>query len=246
MDKKVHFIWYQGINKIPPNYLITLDKFKKINHDFEIKIWDEKTLGDELQKTTNKIFKNALDKCKFFIQKIDIYKWLILFNYGGFYMDLDIDVGEPIDTMLLDFNNYELVLSKMQVWSYIPYYVVNNGIIWAKQNSSLIPNIVDSIEWHQPFFKNKDWLVLDTTGPFHLSRWAKKNHKGLLILDDKYFEGRPLVYISDSRGMYITHLHDSKWMDNWLHIYIFLLKNLFFLIGFGIAIYYLQSQNFSF
>lgn len=227
-----HFIWFQGIEHIPKDYLYTINKFKIYNPKFKIKIWSEKELINLLNNTNETIFNDCIKKCIHFIQKVDIYKWLILYKIGGLYLDMDISIHKQIDNEMLHiFNNNNLVLNYMQVWQYIPFKVVNNGIIWSKFNNSIILDFLNSIPWDNQYFKNKDWEILDTTGPFQLTRWVNSNKNNILILHHKYFEGRPLVYIKDQEGIYTTHLHHSKWMENWLYIFIFFLKNIFFIIG---------------
>jgi mannosyltransferase OCH1-like enzyme len=228
-----HFIWFQGIDKTPEKYKYSINKFKEYNPQFQIRIWSEIELKELLNNTDNNIFSYCIERCNHFIQKVDIYKWLILYQIGGLYLDMDISVHKPIDNTIMDyFNRNDLVLNYMQVWQFIPFKVVNNGIIWCKKNNKLIPKFLETIPWDNQYFKNKDWQILDTTGPFHLSRWVNsmKGH-GIIILEPHYFEGRPLVYIKDQQGIYTTHLHHSNWMENWVYMYVFLLKNIFFIIG---------------
>ena len=233
MANFAHFIWFQGINNAPKEYKISINKFKEYNPSFQIRIWSETELLDLLKNTKENIFAESIQKCNHFIQKVDIYKWLILYKIGGLYLDMDISVHKPLDSSILAyFNNNDLVLNYMQVWQYIPFKVVNNGIIWCKKNNQLIIEFMQTIPWDKQYFKNKDWQILDTTGPFHLSRWVNNiKSKGIVVLEPHYFEGRPLVYIKHQEGLYTTHLHHSNWMENWLYIYVFCLKKIFFIIG---------------
>jgi mannosyltransferase OCH1-like enzyme len=228
-----HFIWFQGINNTPKEYMVSINKFKKYNPTFQIRIWSETELLELMNNTVEDIFRESINKCNHFIQKVDIYKWLILYKIGGLYLDMDILVHKPIDRYILDyFDNNDLVLNYMQVWQYIPFKVVNNGIIWCKSNNKMILDFLETIPWKKQYFKNKDWQILDTTGPFQLSRWINNiNSKGVIVIEPQYFEGRPLIYIKDQQGIYTTHLHHSNWMENWLYIYIYILKNIFFITG---------------
>jgi mannosyltransferase OCH1-like enzyme len=241
-----HFIWFQGINNIPKEYILNINRFKEFNPSFQIRFWSETELLELLNNTHENIFNYCIQKSTHFIQKIDIYKWLILYKFGGLYLDIDISIEKPLDLFILNiFNENDLVLNYMQVWSYIPYKVVNNGIIWSKPNNKWIIQFLHTIEWDNHYYKNKDWIVLETTGPFHLSRQVEQqniNNVGIYILEPKYFEGRPLVYIKDQRGIYTTHLHHSNWMENWLYMYVFFLKKIFFI--FGIIIGYIIVNKF--
>ena len=238
MIYSAHFIWFQGSSNIPPQYLENIKKFKTINPLFNVFIWSENELIELLHNTDESIFNYCINRCKHFIQKIDIYKWLILYKKGGLYLDVDIEVEDTIDIDFLNnFNNYKLILNYMQVWSYIPFKVVNNGIIWSTIGNEMILVLLKSINWDNHNYRNKDWEILETTGPFHLTRWINTIElDNILILDQIYFEGRPLIHLRDTHGKYTTHLHHSNWMESWLYIYMFCLKKFFFIIGLLISV----------
>jgi mannosyltransferase OCH1-like enzyme len=210
-----HFIWFQG--PPPEKYHKSIADFQNKNPQFKIMIWDEKKLIPLLN--TSDLFKAAESKCKFMIQKIDLYKFIILYHFGGIYLDIDIDVEKPFsDDFLNKVMSHEMVFSKIQFMSFIPIQIVNNGIIFAKKGSSQILKLINDIPWEQPFYKTKDWIVLDTVGPLFVSNWCKKNN--VELIDQKYVEGRPLFNFGDSsrRGIFITHKHDNNWMDAYLYL----------------------------
>jgi mannosyltransferase OCH1-like enzyme len=211
-----HFIWFQG--PPPKKYQTTIGQFQYKNPQFEIMVWDEKSLLPLLK--TVPLFERSIAKCDYMIQKIDVYKFIILYHYGGIYLDLDIDVEQPFSVDFLnDLFREDLVFSKIQFISFIPIQLVNNGIIFAKKGSPIILQLLAEIEWNQPFFKNKDWIVLDTVGPLFISKWCQKNNNVKLI-DQKYVEGRPLINFGDKsrRGIFITHKHDNNWMDAYFYL----------------------------
>ena len=39
-----HFIWFQGINYIPKEYLLNINRFKELNPSFQIYFWSETEL----------------------------------------------------------------------------------------------------------------------------------------------------------------------------------------------------------
>ena len=237
MIKKAHFIWFQG--PPPQQYLPTIHKFKKLNPDFDIYVWNEQKLLELLNSFP--LFKISIEKAPYMIQKIDIYKYIILYLYGGIYMDLDIDIIRPFDSdfySMISVGSKDAVFSYMNVYSAIPFCVINNGIIIANvQNSSLFLDIIKNIPWDKMWKKNKDWAILETTGPFFLTKTLKKDNR-VLLLDQKYLEGCPLIpWLGPKQGIYITHLHHSNWMEGWLYLWMFLLKYIVGLIILALYIY---------
>ena len=233
-----HFIWFQGTP--PSKYLTTIDNFQQINQNFKIYVWSEKTLLPLLKN--NHIFYNAIRKCEYMIQKIDIYKYLVLYYFGGIYLDLDIVVESKFSNYFLnEINKYDLVFSKIKMIQIIPINFINNGIIFAKKGSPLLLKIVEDINWDQPFYKTKDWRVLDTAGPLYVTRWCKENK--IKTIDQKYVEGRPLFYFynQEYKGIFITHLHHNNWMDNYLYLVVVIINYSLYLIIFLIIILFLYK-----
>ena len=107
-----HFIWFQG--PPPSKYITTINNFQQKNPDFKIYIWSEKTLLPLLNR--NHIFYNSIQKCEYMIQKIDIYKYVVLFYFGGIYLDLDIIIESSFSKNFLnDIYEYDLVFSKIKM-----------------------------------------------------------------------------------------------------------------------------------
>ena len=86
----IHQIWWQGYNNLPPNFKKNRDILIKNHDDFEYKLWDEDSINQLILNNfiniSNKI--NSLNLS--IIQKIDIAKYLILYKYGGIYIDFDM------------------------------------------------------------------------------------------------------------------------------------------------------------
>jgi mannosyltransferase OCH1-like enzyme len=233
-----HFIWFQGTP--PAKYITTINNFQMKNPNFNINIWSEKTLLPLLNR--NHIFYNSIKKCKYMIQKIDIYKYIVLFYFGGIYLDLDINIEASFtNNFLNDLNQYDLVFSKIKMIEYLPINLINNGIIFGKKGSPLLLKIVEDINWDQPFYKTKDWIVLDTAGPLYVTRWCKENN--IQTIDQKYVEGRPLFYIfnSDYKGVFITHLHHNNWMDSYLYLVVLFINYSLYTIIFICILYLLYN-----
>jgi mannosyltransferase OCH1-like enzyme len=91
IPKVIHQIWIGDQSKRPTEAMETI---KKDNPDCEYKLWTEKELN------TLKISKKLELKIKCMEEicgKCDIYRYLILKEYGGIYIDADSVSIEPLD-----------------------------------------------------------------------------------------------------------------------------------------------------
>lgn len=85
----IHQIWYQG-EDIPSKY-IDFQKTWKINHpqpEWQYMLWTEKKMRILVEKKF-KWFLPTWNSYPKFIQRIDTFKLIALFEYGGYYVDLD-------------------------------------------------------------------------------------------------------------------------------------------------------------
>jgi mannosyltransferase OCH1-like enzyme len=102
----IHFIWFQNlyetrpeVTKIPSKGSDAPDLCTKYNPDWEIKVWNA-TAGRELIEKHYPWFISTYDAYKYPIQRIDALKYIVLWHYGGVYMDMDIACRRPLEPLL--------------------------------------------------------------------------------------------------------------------------------------------------
>ena len=96
IPKKLHYIWLGG-KELPGEFKRNLETWKKFNPDYEIIRWDESNY--DLNK--NDFIKEAYASEKW--SKVANYARMdILYQYGGIYMDTDVEVLKSLDCLLND------------------------------------------------------------------------------------------------------------------------------------------------
>lgn len=135
--KTINYIWFNFKNEldqnpiIPQKYLENIKNTKKLNPDYEIKIWN----GYDCDELIKKYFPN---KVKFYwdllypIQRCDYIRIIILYIYGGIYSDMDRISLKSYDIILEQFNNYNVIFPIDK------FNFLNNDIIFAKPKSDYL------------------------------------------------------------------------------------------------------------
>jgi mannosyltransferase OCH1-like enzyme len=234
-----HFIWYQG--NPPSEYAANIDRFRNLNPQFKIIVWNETTLTPLLEETPS-IFKQTIGEKNTLIQKIDIFKYVVLYEYGGVYIDCDVFSEKP---MPVDFvaEIDRPTFSNVQLVSYLPIVCINNGIIFSPANHPTLVKIVEDLPKmteHLPY----DFSVLFSTGPLGITFWCWKNSHLIHIVDHVYFEGKAEITVgTPSRGIYLTHKKGNSWMGAPLRSIIYLLKTpIIFLTLVALCCYYIYAK----
>lgn len=94
IPKIIHYCWFGG-NELPDLAKKCLESWKKYCPDYEIKRWDE----SNFDINSNKYVKEAYENKKYAFVS-DYVRLYALYNFGGVYMDTDVEVIKNIDCFL--------------------------------------------------------------------------------------------------------------------------------------------------
>lgn len=122
IPKIIHYIWLGG-NSLPKIAEKCIVSWKKYCPDYEIKRWDEGNLDIEKFKFA----KDAYNAKKFAFAS-DVLRTDILFNEGGIYLDIDVELLKPIDDMLNQEKN---------IGGFEKSNLLAPGLIWAVEKNDI-------------------------------------------------------------------------------------------------------------
>ncbi len=97
IEKKIHYVWFG--NKKPEKVLKCIESWKKHCPDYEIIEWNEDTFNIEEERKNNKF----IDECykrKLWGFLADPIRAKVLYEYGGIYLDTDVEIVKNFDSLL--------------------------------------------------------------------------------------------------------------------------------------------------
>lgn len=142
IPKVIHYIWIGG-NPEPKLLQKCKKSWKKYCPDYEIKRWDESNL--DLSKY--QFAKDAYDAKKWAFAS-DVIRFDVLNEFGGVYLDTDVELLKPIDEFLkndffVGFEDNELINPGLIIGC-IPHHKVCEDMLNVYQNKKFdINNLAD-------------------------------------------------------------------------------------------------------
>lgn len=94
IPKIIHYCWF-GHGKMPKLAIHCIDSWKKYLPDYEFILWKE----DNFDINCNQFVKEAYESRKYAFVT-DYVRLYALYNYGGIYMDTDVEVLKSLDKFL--------------------------------------------------------------------------------------------------------------------------------------------------
>jgi mannosyltransferase OCH1-like enzyme len=85
-------------SKLPEYMLKCSDTWKKMNPEYEYRYLDDKDMDAFILEHFGEEWLNLLNDCPIKIMKVDTFKYMLLYVYGGVYVDIDYICSAPIDS----------------------------------------------------------------------------------------------------------------------------------------------------
>lgn len=208
IPKILHYIWV-GEKEKPQEVLQFIDGWKKYCPDYEIMEWN----NNNFALTDNLYAKQAYHHKKWAFVS-DYLRLYALYNYGGIYLDTDVEITDCLDEFLDNdfFTGYE---------SYDNRFLPQTALTGAKKNNKIIKDLLS--EYDNLQFETKDGLDL-TPNTKRIADYYKRTFfisepfdgaktlelkKGSMIYPYYYFckktEGKP---------NYAIHHFYGSWLDD--------------------------------
>ena len=92
---------YKEPPKIPKDQIEYMEKMRKLNPEFQHLFFD----GRDIKRFFESNYPEYYDTYKrlpAFIQKLDFFRYLAVYHYGGFYFDMDVEPNKPLDAAILN------------------------------------------------------------------------------------------------------------------------------------------------
>jgi mannosyltransferase OCH1-like enzyme len=228
VPKIIHQTW---IDENIPEHLSLMQKSVLEKHlDYEYLLWTD----DKIDSFISEKFPHLNDfynSFEFTIQKIDFARLLIIYYFGGIYIDLDSYCYKNVDCILN--KPISLINTKKHI-KFKEYYtlILNNAFIAAEKNNLFLRQTINNIINYKdpPNYKKYSsgnivyTKVLKSAGPLMVTEsYMNYEFQNMVsLLDNDFYYGvekttsdkeqiLELINYYSNNDFYFLHIHESSW-----------------------------------
>lgn len=202
IPKKIHYCWFGNCEK--PKKIIQCMKSWELLEGYEIIEWNEKNFDINSHKFVKKAYE--LKKYAFVS---DYVRLSVLKQYGGIYLDTDVEVKKNFDELL----NNKLFLGFMY------NSLLGTAVIGAEENNRVIKNLLNQYDFMDVKQEANNNMYteyfLNNFKEFRLNNKYQKLEGDIAIYPKEYFE-RPTLRKSKD---YSEHHYTATWKEDNDNIY---------------------------
>jgi hypothetical protein len=176
--------------RLPLLQQAAVSNIKLLNPDFEYLFFDDRQVEAFFSQEFPE-YREAAESFQFPIQKFDLFRYLAVFRYGGFYFDLDVFLASGVSSLLecgCVFSFEDLNVSRFLRHKYGMDWAVGNYAFGASPGHPFLKAVIDNCigaqkdpKWVAPMMRGiprllrSEFLVLNSTGPLLVTRTLAEN-----------------------------------------------------------------------
>lgn len=167
IPKVIHQIWEEKTT-LPESFYQFSETWKEHHPSWEYIFWNKLRMDSFIQE----YFPNyipILKKYKYDVQRWDVIRYLILYNFGGVYVDFDYECLESFDNLLKDKSCCFGLEPEEHAKLFHNKIVISNAFIAIRAKHPFMKQIIDKVKSSFSVSENKLTYVLETTGPYMLT-----------------------------------------------------------------------------
>lgn len=154
----------------PSNLLLEISETWKEKHpDWEYRFWDKQKTGEFLEN----IYPEYIPKYKSFVydvQRWDAIRYLILYQYGGLYVDMDYECIENMEPLLNDSDCCMGMEPPMHAIQHNKPHIVGNALMASVPGHDYIKCIISEVFSERKLSSDPGLLVMESGGPFKITQ----------------------------------------------------------------------------
>jgi mannosyltransferase OCH1-like enzyme len=220
IPKRIIQVWKTWSEKSPQMFSSYIESIKKVNPGYEYMFFKDNQINQFLEQNYPEYYDTFL-KLPLNIQKVDFFRYIAIYHYGGFYFDLDVKGVQPLDNLLENrcvFPVDEIITKEMcKLERFKKFcdkdinFLLGQYAFGAAPGDPFIKLVIDKIHMNinsyiHYFIPNSDDYVYKTTGPDFITNVYSgyKNKEDIKIL---HYDKRQCF------GKYATHDYVGTWKD---------------------------------
>jgi len=208
MEKNIFQIWFVINNsEIPDKWKKAQESVISMNPNWNYILVTEDYALDKIKQYFPDFY-DTYTSFKYTIQRIDAIRYVLLYVYGGIYLDLDYICNKSFDGIVLD-KEVGLIKSNNTPG------VFTNSFIASKKGSEFWLKCINQMKRKLPVYLRltKHFEIMNSTGPFMLNYVANKNKEYVQTLNDIHTPCNvcKIDNCKISKEYFITPIDGSSW-----------------------------------
>jgi len=205
-------------HNLPEIYKICKTEIKRLHTDFEYRFYTDEDM-DRLMKTEFPEYYEKFNELPRMIMKIDMFRYFLMYKYGGLYVDMDYLMFKPFDLL----NEKVVIPTNRDLDENNKLTCLGNCIFASVPNHPFWKSLMDTLftlDRKNLPFDGKD-NVIKYSGPIFVfdmyNKYLNKNDINIpkrMLFHPPTKKNKLYIEVLKKKGCYGMHLCTGLWLNN--------------------------------
>lgn len=169
IEKNIFQSWYT--TNLHPIVQSKINKMKEMNPEYNYKLFNDYDMDLFVNQNFEGEISVCYNKLNIIVAKVDFWRYLVLYKYGGIYLDMDSSIEYPLKELIKN-NDEAIITSEGNLKFYVQW-----ALIFKKEH----PILKKTIDLIVSNIKNNTYPndIMNTTGPGVFTKAINELHMEL-------------------------------------------------------------------
>lgn len=140
IEKNIFQSWYT--KDLDPRLQQKIINYRRLNPLYKYYLYDDKEIDEFVNKYYEGEIADCYNKLNIIVAKVDFWRYLILYKYGGIYLDMDSSINKNLDNLIKE-DDQAIISTESHFNSYVQWCLIfsKEHIILKKTIDLIVENI---------------------------------------------------------------------------------------------------------
>ena len=210
----IHQTW--RTRRVPDRWNRTVESVRRYNAlEFEYRLWTDDDIHEFVREKEPNLYQHTFVKYPLNIQRVDAFRYVVLYHLGGIYIDMDNGCSQPFESLLDALETLDPQSTHLAAFPRTSPIGISNGFMISTQGHPLFYILISRLLLFNHNYLIDYLTVMMTAGPTYLSInefYFSSESAVVRVIDETVYSS---IYTWHTPGN-SWHGRDAQWI---LYIY---------------------------
>jgi mannosyltransferase OCH1-like enzyme len=202
IEKNIFQSWYT--RDLHPLIQSKINKYIELNPSYKHHLFLDEDMDNFVNENYKGEIADSYNRLNIIVAKVDFWRYLVLYKYGGIYLDMDSSIDAPLDTLINE-NDEAIITAEGNPGLYVQWALI------FKKEHPILKNVIDRIVDNIKVNRHPN-LIHQMTGPTVYTEGINSIHSELFdeIIDHSAINNNTDITYSKNDISYRIYGMDYK------------------------------------
>lgn len=137
--------------------------------DFKYRLWTDEEINEFVKDREPRFYEETFVKYRYSIQRVDTFRYVLLYHLGGIYIDMDNGCNRPFRELLNTLESLDPDADDLAAFPRQEDFILDSDFLISTPGHPMFARMISHLPLYNHNYLTHFWTVIISTGPIFLS-----------------------------------------------------------------------------